>query len=70
MKFILFCFLLVTVNSQSLFSGHGFQVTPGQSRRFIHHETAQNNEDLSIIGNNSDVIDFLKWKIKFLLKLW
>ena len=66
---LLCCLLLVAgvADSKSLFSGRGFQTMTERSRVFIHHhdEITQNEKRLSI-GNNREIIKFLKWKSKIL----
>ena len=63
------CLLLVAVNSNSLFSGRGFETPTSIKRSFITNTitfTTQNEDNRSIGGNGkkSDVMNFLKWKLK------
>ena len=66
--FALCCLLLVAgfADSKSLFSGRGFQTMTERSRVFIHHDEITQNEERLSIGNNREIIKFLKWKSKIL----
>ena len=70
--FALLCLLLATVNSKTMFSGRGFETPTSIKRSFITNTitfTTQNEDNTRSIGGNgkkSDVMNFLKWKLKFM----